>query len=278
MELRVVNLESAEHIRIVKKKIRKPVGMHLHSFYELEMVLSGTGEQNLNGTVYPIGPDSVYFLTPIDFHAVTPHGDMEIVNISFDETLLSPQLRLLFMNRRDNFIFTDQGSALRHTVELLQQEQERHDEYSEICRRDLLEVVLYAVARRKGRGYTGSTQVHSSMQYLFRHFREDISLETVAAQSGYTPNYFSYLFHEITGEKFVDFWAIYGLITAKCCCFPQTFPWVRWQKNPASAHQVPCTAASKRPPACPPPHTAERKHAVFIDKSCKRYYNDTVCL
>jgi len=205
MELRVVNLESAEHIRIVKKKIRKPVGMHLHSFYELEMVLSGTGEQNLNGTVYPIGPDSVYFLTPIDFHAVTPHGDMEIVNISFDETLLSPQLRLLFMNRRDNFIFTDQGSALRHTVELLQQEQERHDEYSEICRRDLLEVVLYAVARRKGRGYTGSTQVHSSMQYLFRHFREDISLETVAAQSGYTPNYFSYLFHEITGEKFVDF-------------------------------------------------------------------------
>lgn len=205
MELRVVNLESAEHIRIVKKKIKRPVSMHLHTYYELEMVLSGTGMQNLNGTVYPIGPDSVYFLTPIDFHSVTPDGDMEIVNISFDETLLSPQLRLLFMNRRDNFIFTDLGSALRHTVELLQQEQDRHDEYTEICRRDLLEVLLYAVARGKGREHMSSTQVHKSMQFLFRHFREDISLELVAAQSGYTPNYFSTLFHEITGEKFVDF-------------------------------------------------------------------------
>jgi len=205
MDLRVINLESAEHIRIRKKKISDPVSMHLHSFYELEMVLSGSGQQNLNGTVYPLGPDSVYFLTPIDFHAVMPDGDMEIVNISFDETLLSAQLRLLFMNRRDNFIFADQSGTLRHTVELLQQEQDRHDEYSEICRRDLLEVLLYTVARRKGRGYAGSTQVHRSMQYLFRHFREDISLETVAAQSGYTPNYFSTLFHEITGERFVDF-------------------------------------------------------------------------
>ena len=205
MDLRVVNLEAAEHIRIVKKNLTKPVGMHLHSYYELEMVLSGSGQQNLNGTVYPLGPDSVYFLTPIDFHAVTPQGEMEIVNISFDETLLSPQLRLLFMNRRDNFIFTDRSGALRHTVALLQQEQDRHDEYSEICRRDLLEVLLYTVAREKGREHTGSMQVHKSMQYLFRHFREDISLETVAAQSGYTPNYFSHLFHEITGEKFVDF-------------------------------------------------------------------------
>ena len=205
MDLRVVNLESAEHIRIVKKNIKRPVSMHLHSYYELEMVLSGSGQQNLNGTVYPLGPDSVYFLTPIDFHSVTPQGEMEIVNISFDETLLSPQLRLLFMNRRDNFVFPDQNRNLRHLVELLQEEQEVHDEYTEICRRDLLEVLLYAVARCKGRGYTGSTQVHKSMQYLFCHFREDISLETVAAQSGYTPNYFSHLFHEITGEKFVDF-------------------------------------------------------------------------
>ena len=204
MELRVVNLETADHIRIVKKKLTKPVGMHLHSYYELEMVLSGSGEQNLNGTVYPIGADSVYFLTPIDFHSVSPDEEMEIVNISFDETLLSPQLRLLFMNRRDNYIFPAQ-KTLRYLVELLQEEQLRDDEHTELCLRDLLEVLLYTITRGKGREHTGSTQVHSSMKYLFRHFREDISLELVAAQSGYTPNYFSSLFHEITGEKFVDF-------------------------------------------------------------------------
>ena len=204
MELRVLNLGSKDHIRIVKRNITKPVTMHLHSYYELEMVLSGTGVQNLNGTIYPIGPDSVYFLTPIDFHSVTPDEKMEIINISFDETLLSPQLRLLFMNRRDNYIFPAR-KTLRYLVELLQDEQERGDEHTQLCCRDLVEVLLYSIARDKGRDYTGSTQVQKSMQYLFRHFREDISLEQVAAQSGYTPNYFSHLFHEITGEKFVDF-------------------------------------------------------------------------
>ena len=206
MELRVLNLESKDHIRILKRKITKPVGMHLHSYYELEMVISGTGQQNLNGTVYTMGPGSVYFLTPIDFHSVTPDSYMEIVNISFDETLLSPQLRLLFMNRRDNYIFPEgEGKTAGQLVELLQNEQDHRDEHTDQCSRDLLEVLLYTIVRGKGREYLGSTQVHSSMQYLFRHFREDISLQQVAAQSGYTPNYFSHLFHEITGEKFVDF-------------------------------------------------------------------------
>ena len=87
----------------------------------------------------------------------------------------------------------------------MQNEQDHRDEHTDQCSRDLLEVLLYTIVRGKGREYLGSTQVHSSMQYLFRHFREDISLQQVAAQSGYTPNYFSHLFHEITGEKFVDF-------------------------------------------------------------------------
>ena len=43
------------------------------------------------------------------------------------------------------------------------------------------------------------------MQYLFCHFREDISLAEVAKKSGYTPNYFSTLFRQNTGERFVDF-------------------------------------------------------------------------
>ena len=43
------------------------------------------------------------------------------------------------------------------------------------------------------------------MRYLFRHFREDVTLAQVAEKSGYTPNYFSHLFHESCGIRFVDF-------------------------------------------------------------------------
>ena len=208
MELRIVNMEHNEHFTIKTKTVRKSVSMHLHSYYELELVLAGSGEQNLNGTVYPLEAGSIYFLTPIDFHSVIPKTPLRVANLSFDETVLSPQLRLLFMNRRENYSFppgTEFSTRLQTLFELLQEESRREDEHTRQCRRDLLEVLLYTVARGKGHDNLVTNQVQASMQYLFRHFREDISLEQVARQSGYTPNYFSKLFHESTGEKFVDF-------------------------------------------------------------------------
>ena len=207
MDLRVVNMGQDEHISIKTKTVRKPVNMHLHSYYELEMVLDGMGEQNLNGTVYPLEKGSIYFLTPIDFHSVTPQNPMQVVNLSFDETVLSPQLRLLFMNRRENYSFppdSPHNKKLQTLLDLLQEENRRDDEHTQQCRRDLLELLLYTVARGKNSENMVSNQLHRSMQYLFQHFREDISLEEVARQSGYTPNYFSHLFHESTGEKFVE--------------------------------------------------------------------------
>lgn len=207
MDLRVINMDRNEHIVVNTKTVRKPVSMHLHSYYELEMVLEGSGEQNLNGTVYPLEKGSIYFLTPIDFHSVTPKQPMQVVNLSFDETVLAPQLRLLFMNRRENYSFPPDSpfnKKLQTLFELLQEENNSSDEHTQQCRRDLLELLLYTVARGKSHETMVSDQLHRSMQYMFRHFREDISLEEVARQSGYTPNYFSALFHQTTGEKFVD--------------------------------------------------------------------------
>lgn len=39
-------------INIVRRHRSRIVNLHLHNFYELELIISGTGEQNLNGTIY----------------------------------------------------------------------------------------------------------------------------------------------------------------------------------------------------------------------------------
>lgn len=208
MDLRIISMKDSEHIKMTCKTLGKQVGMHLHDYYEMEMIEDGYGEQNLNGTIYNIEPGTVYFLTPIDFHAVTPKTDMKIIHLAFDETLLSSQLRMMFMNRRENYIFgakSEQSKTLKTLLSLLLQESEKKDEHTSVCRRNLLEVILYTVLRGKNRDNIVSNQVHNSMQYLFCHFREDISLAEVAKKSGYTPNYFSTLFRQNTGERFVDF-------------------------------------------------------------------------
>lgn len=200
------------HVSVCERTITAPVNMHLHDYFELEIIISGTGQHNLNGTVYPVGPGTVYLITPIDFHSIVPDGSLRLYNISFDETILSPALWMRFLNRRENLIFSDADGAghLCHLARKLADECEGSDCYALQARKNLLELLLFAIARSSG-GESGglpalnSGNVQNSIQYLFQHFRDDITLEEVASQSGYTANYFSYLFHQISGQKYVDF-------------------------------------------------------------------------
>ncbi len=41
--------------------------------------------------------------------------------------------------------------------------------------------------------------------YINRHYAENITLESVSAETGVSPTYFSKLFSKITGTKFIDF-------------------------------------------------------------------------
>ena len=204
-------LDPHTQISIARRTLSRPVQMHLHEYFELEIVLGGYGEQNLNGSVYPLAPGTVYFITPIDFHAVTPRDSLEILNVAFDESLISPQLQSHFLNRREDLIFSspEEAESMAMLISRLQLECSRLDGFAETARKHLLELLMFPIARSVKTGEAlprpASRQVQDSMRYLFRHFREEVTLAQVAEKSGYTPNYFSHLFHEICGIKFVDF-------------------------------------------------------------------------
>ena len=204
-------VDARTHITLTQRTVDYLVKMHLHEFYELEIILDGCGTLNLNGTTYPLSKGSVYFLTPIDFHAVTPNTALEIANLSFDEPALSPQMQQFFMNRRDNFIFLADDAAaesLYTLFSLLSRECQTDDEFGARARKNLLELMLLNIARAdRDSGIVPQDVAHmqNSLQYLFCHFREQITLSQVAAQSGYTPNYFSKLFRDFCGTCFVDF-------------------------------------------------------------------------
>ena len=206
-------LDPRTQISIVHRTLEHPTHMHLHEYFELEIVLSGTGEQNLNGSIYPLAPGTIYFITPIDFHAVSPHGQMRILNVAFEESLISPALQTHFLNRREDLIFSspEEAESMAMLITRLEKECARLDAFAATARKNLLELLMFPIARSikaESDLQRPSTQrVQDSMRYLFRHFREDITLAQIAEKSGYTPNYFSHLFHETCGIKFVDFLA-----------------------------------------------------------------------
>lgn len=222
-------LDPHTQISITRRSVKRPVQMHLHEYFELEIVLSGSGEQNLNGSVYPLRPGTIYFITPIDFHAVTPTEELEVLNVAFAESLISPQLQSHFLNRREDLIFSsrEEADGMVMLIGRLQQECDRLDGFAADARKHLLELLMFPIARNvrdTDLQRPSSHRVQDSMRYLFRHFREDVTLASVAEKSGYTPNYFSHLFHESCGIRFVDFLTQLRLNYARTMLLTTTLP------------------------------------------------------
>jgi len=63
-------IDPITHVSVKHRYFSGNSTLHLHEYYELEIVLAGEGEQNLNGSLYSLSPGTVSLITPIDFHAV----------------------------------------------------------------------------------------------------------------------------------------------------------------------------------------------------------------
>lgn len=201
-----------DHITVVDKTLDWSVGIHMHSFFEIEIIMSGRGQHNLNGISYSIEEGSLVFLTPIDFHSIEPDGSARIINISFDSEMIPPELQLRFMNRRENMLFKLEQAEIENilnVVNLLKKECDSDDSFSRAMREHLLGVILGSIARMAQNeaklGSNFQNHVQESVKFLFDHFRDDITLAQVASASGYTPNYFSKLFSDLTGRRYIDF-------------------------------------------------------------------------
>jgi len=178
------------------------VPLHFHEFYELEIVLSGTGTQVLNGCVYDLSPGCVYMLTPIDFHKVSGATSMCILNIEFLEKAVPPELLLQLTKRRNNLFFRD-GARAEFMERLARSlDADNADGYSRRRRRCLLELLIIEMLRCEGQADAPEMPdpVSKALSHMFCHFREPISLRDVA--QGYTLNYFSALFNKACGMGF----------------------------------------------------------------------------
>ncbi len=206
-------VDENHHITVTKKIRRSTSSLHMHSFFEIELVTEGFGIQNLNGNLYEIKKGSAYFLSPIDFHEVTPKSTMELINISFDSCLVSPEILKTIIYQKNNMItnlsMEDTDTVLMLT-NILKNNFAITDTYSDINKQNLLESIMIILLRRMENTNNISLQVelqpiYQCLQYLFLHFMESPSLDMMAKISGYSIPYFSKKFHDITGKKYIDF-------------------------------------------------------------------------
>lgn len=202
--------ELGEHIRAELRDVRTNYGIHWHTYFELELVVDGEAIHHLNGKSSKIGRGSLVIIAPTDFHGIEPLSPMKLWNVSFDESLLS-QRRLTELSRpervRELTLDEDTLEKAVSLMNLLSGESKRSDGG---CSAELCECLLTVLARqgskaKKERSSDGG--IGRAILYMNIHFRDDPSLDTVAAQAGFHPHYFSELFGRVTGKSFSSYLA-----------------------------------------------------------------------
>lgn len=202
-----LKLAGGKHLTVEEHRVVGCHPLHWHSFFELELVLSGAGTCIVNDVAYDIAGHNVFFLTSTDFHYLEAAEETRVLNISFDEALIDGEdlERLVFSRTKKAYAFPPEDYArLRMAAELLRHECSVDGD----CQRQLLQYLLRGILRENdapGSGVPeGSSGIRRAIIYMEMHFREKITLQTLAAEAGYNPTYFSELFKKVCGETCME--------------------------------------------------------------------------
>ena len=187
---------------MVKEKNISSYPTHWHEFYEIELILSGSGSYIIDGVEQRIEKNMLFFMTPVNFHKVVTDNSQVITLMFMGEVCDSNMLyKLSTVFDSDSVLLSDEDAGYLATVmhELNLASSENDDEYSF----HLLNSILGKICRVKNTHRHGyMSRVQKAMLYIQNNFRNDIGLCDIASAVSVTPSYMSSIFSKECGVNF----------------------------------------------------------------------------
>lgn len=209
----LLRLKAASNIRTghiqVERHRFSAYPLHWHDYFEIEIITDGSGACRFNGERYPLSKGDAYLLTPLDFHEIEAGSPVELINISFDETLLSENMRAALYRANFSKLCKFEDERYDHFIKASQLLSHEYESQGP-CVVQLLEYMLsrFLSQNPNASPCTGNQDhlagIKNALEYIELHFRERITLEKLASISGYSPTYFSERFRKMTGENYLD--------------------------------------------------------------------------
>lgn len=199
--------------QLSRRTIQNNIHLHWHDFFELELLIEGEAYQTINGNTYHYLPGSCCLLSPSDYHSIEIVTPIEILNLSFNESMLSQeQLRKVVIDK--SLLFHQFQRFDREIIEglfhLCIKEFERSPQDS-ACLKMMIECLLakaLSIAQTHGIQSplpTSANPLQAAILFLHTHFHESPSLAQVAKIAHYNSSYFSTVFREEMGMSYTEY-------------------------------------------------------------------------
>lgn len=201
------SIGNKEQVRAETKVIYKNYPLHRHEYYELELILGGTGIMVLNGKNYALKKGTITFTTPNDFHEIKNVKNLFICNISFSALALNQDFMAKLIAIKAFASVLDENSFERHCrLGSLLEEAHKTNQSSEyvysLLDCYLIQLISFVSLIQDVKTKKASnTSIQNALTYLKLNFHENPTLEQVAKYVHLSPNYFSSLFKSETGQS-----------------------------------------------------------------------------
>jgi len=183
---------------------------HWHNYFELEIVLSGSGEHIYNNTNYTLERGSIYLMSYYDFHELSAKEDIQILKLQFNENVLPKSLNDFLFLSHSRFCCTVDENEMEHIVklfEILKREERRGGLFSEMLIKNLIAEIIITVIRNstQDKNTVIPSLLQNAVAYIHNNFRESLTLGDLARHCNVTPNYLGVQFTKKMGISFSDY-------------------------------------------------------------------------
>ena len=177
---------------------------HFHDAYELMIVESGHVDAVLNAEARTLHAGEIAFVDKRVAHSFY-FGDSVWHSLIFSDEYC----RMLRRDRTTLPAFPDATCSSEEILARLSRfyAENPHGNPSALCVESLVCSILALIEKDAGRILVRDrdTSMTRILEYINAHANEQLTLRTVAAELGYTPNYFSNLFSRLYGMNFTDY-------------------------------------------------------------------------
>ena len=188
----------------------KEYRMHWHDYFEIEIMLSGRMEYIYNQNRHEAKRGYGYLMSYYDLHYLKALSDVHLLNIRFDERLVSKELMEFIGNsaNRLHCIFTeDEVRYIEEKTKRIEKELEASYIFSkEIIKNILSEIVVMIIRKSDAEGnFSSNNTIQKITSKIKKDFRRDISLNSIAEEFSLSPNYLGAIFKKNTGISFSEY-------------------------------------------------------------------------
>ena len=192
-------------VEILLKKETGNVAVHWHEFYEIELILSGSGVCSIDGIPYSIQRGFLYCLSTISFHELHFDGEVELINIMFPPNFANTNYLSKILKSGPHVCTMLCEEDICFITTLAKEANACNNDPNGM---DYLEAILNCILAKITMISSGESRsipispINRSILYIQDNLSNELTLETVSAVANYSPNYFSEIFKKETGNTF----------------------------------------------------------------------------